>query len=147
MVNHAAEGATGEPFELMVEVGKIREFSRATFNDRQEYQDGTSTQPTFLMTALHWQHDSSDVLPLVEFDRERTLHAEQTFTFLGPPPCAGTKLRGQSRVDRIYTKEGRNGLLTFAEIVTEYHDESGQLVATARMTGVETSPSNEVEGD
>ena len=36
-------------------------------------------------------------------------------------------------------KEGRSGTLTFAVMVTEFHDRTGRHVATARLTGVETA--------
>jgi hypothetical protein len=39
----------------------------------------------------------------------------------------------------VYEKQGkRGGTMTFAVMVTEFRDESGRLVAEARMTGVET---------
>jgi hypothetical protein len=59
--------------------------------------------------------------------------------FYGPPPAAGTRLKCRSRIESIYDKEGRRGgKLTFAVMVTEFRDETGKLVAEARLTGVET---------
>jgi hypothetical protein len=73
-------------------------------------------------------------------DQRRGLHAEQEYVFHGPPPAAGTRLTGQSRVAEIYQKDGRRGgTMTFVVLVTEFRDESGRLVAEARMTGVETA--------
>jgi hypothetical protein len=46
-------------------------------------------------------------------------------------------LKGQSRVDRVYTKEGRSGTLTFVDIVTTYTDPGGRLVAESNLTSVE----------
>jgi hydroxyacyl-ACP dehydratase HTD2-like protein with hotdog domain len=82
----------------------------------------------------------SDPWTLVKMDQRRGMHAEQEYIFHGPPPKAGTKLTCQSRIDKIYEKEGRRGgNLTFVVKVTEFRDESGKLVAEARMTGVETA--------
>jgi len=68
------------------------------------------------------------------------MHAEQEYVFHGPPPRAGTTLTAQSRITEIYQKQGRRGgTLTFAVMVTEYRDETGRLVAEARLTGVETA--------
>jgi hydroxyacyl-ACP dehydratase HTD2-like protein with hotdog domain len=81
-------------------------------------------------------------------DQKRGMHAEQEYVFYGPPPRAGTRLTCQSRIAEIYEKEGRRGgTLVFAVMVTEFRDESGRLVAEARLTGVETAkPPEPVEG-
>jgi hypothetical protein len=82
--------------------------------------------------ANPWHH--------VELDQKRGLHAEQEYVFHGPPPRAGAKLVAQSRIAEVFEKEGgRGGRLTFAVMVTEFRDETGRLVAEARMTGVETA--------
>jgi hypothetical protein len=46
-------------------------------------------------------------------------------------------LIGTARIDKVYEKQSRRGTLTFVEIVTEYRDERGELVAESRLTGVE----------
>src|SRR5580658_7886815 len=75
----------------------------------------------------------------VKLDQRRGMHAEQEYVFHGPPPRAGTRLTCQSRIEDVYEKEGRRGgRLGFAVMVTEFRDEQGELVAEARMTGVET---------
>jgi hypothetical protein len=73
-------------------------------------------------------------------DVQRGLHAEEEYTFFGPPPRAGTRLTGRSRIGEIYTRQGRRGgELTFAVLHTDFHDETGRLVARSTMTGVETT--------
>lgn len=143
MANYDAVGREGVPFELDVERGKIREFARATGSNNPDYLD-SRTPPipaTFLTTQFFWQTPGSDPWAFVEFSRERGLHAEQEFTFHGPPPIAGTTLTGTSKVTNIYEKQGRRGgAMTFVEMVTEFRDEAGTLVAEAKMTGVETAP-------
>jgi hypothetical protein len=138
VVDESAAGMAGAPFQLFVETGKIREFAEATFADNPLFRTGDCSPPTFLTTAFHWQTKDSDVLPAVQLHPQRSLHAEQEFIFHGPPPCAGQHLTGVSRVDRVYRKEGRRGALTFVDLVTEYRDEAGNVVAETRLTGVET---------
>jgi hypothetical protein len=134
VVDPAAVGATGEPFVMDLEAGKVREFARAV----RSSSDGPVIPPTFLTTMSFWQAADSDPWSAVAMDQSRGLHAEQEFVFHGPPPRAGQRLIGTSRVTDVYEKRGRNGTLTFAVMVTEFRDEAGTLVATATLTGVET---------
>ena len=134
MVDPAVVGTTGEPFVMDVEAGKVREFARAV----RSSNEGPVIPPTFLTTMAFWQTDGSDPWTAVAMDQSRGLHAEQEFVFHGPPPRAGQRLVGTSRVTEVYEKQGRNGTLTFAVMVTEFRDGSGALVATATLTGVET---------
>ena len=67
----------------------------------------------------------------------RRLHAEQEFTYhrhLRP----GDILSTTSRPGKTWEKQGRSGTLVFSEFVTEYHDQGGQLVVTARNVSVVT---------
>jgi hypothetical protein len=150
MVDKAARGAAGEPFELDVERGKIRELARATFSTHPAYLEGDRPvcPPTFLTTTFHWEGPTSNPWEQVRMDPSRGLHAEQEYVFHGPPPRAGTRLTCRSRIDDIYEKEGRRGgTMTFVVMVTEFRDESGRLVAEGRLTGVETArPPTEEDG-
>jgi hypothetical protein len=83
--------------------------------------------------------DDSNPWRRVAMNQERVVHGEQEYIFHGPPPRAGTRLQCQSRIDRIFEKQGgRGGKLTFAIMVTEFRDDAGKLVAEARLTGIET---------
>ncbi len=138
MVDQAAVGRTEAPFTMDIERGKIREFARATFSTDPSYlDDERPVMPaTFLTTATFW---STDPWTGLDVDLRRALHAEQEYVFHGPPPRAGTRLTGRTRVEDVYQKQGRRGgTLTFFVLVTEFRDESGALVAEARLTGVET---------
>jgi hypothetical protein len=142
MANPGAVGTQGAPFRIDIERGKIREFALATGSTDPAYLDAERAvvQPTFLTTTFFWQTGEADPWPAVELDQRRGLHAEQEYTFFGPPPRAGTRLTCQSRISEIYTKQGRRGgELTFAVMVTDFRDETGQLVAQAKLTGVETA--------
>jgi hypothetical protein len=66
------------------------------------------------------------------------LHAEQHFTYhrhLRP----GDVLTATTRPGETWEKEGkRAGKLVFSETITEYRDQKGELVITARGVGVRT---------
>ncbi len=144
MVDKSSLGAVGEPFQMDVERGKILEFARATRTSHAAYLDGDHPviPPTFLTTMFFWEElkPGTDPWEKVKMDQRRGMHAEQEYIFHGPPPKAGTRLTCQSRIDQVYEKEGRRGgNLVFVVKVTEFRDETGKLVAEARMTGVETA--------
>jgi N-terminal half of MaoC dehydratase len=131
----------GIPFSMPVELGKIREFARATKSRNTDY-DGPSalTPPTFLMTATFWSTPGSDPTMALTRDRSHVLHGEQEFVFHGAPPRAGDVLTVTRRIDRVYEKTGaRGGVMQFVEIVTEFADGTGRLVAEARSITIETS--------
>lgn len=141
MADRSAIGATDEPFRLVVEQGKVREFARATKSDHPDYLEGETPviPPTFLTTVSFWSPKGQSVFSRVKMDLRRLLHGGQEYTFHGPPPAAGTKLTVQTRVDDIYEKVGkRGGTMTFVVTVSEFRDESGTLVAEARSTAIET---------
>ena len=141
MVDKSAIGATDEPFTMVVEYGKVREFARATKSANPGYLDVADPviPPTFLTTVSFWSPPGRSVFSKVKMDLRRLLHGGQEYTFHGPPPAAGTKLTVQTRVDDIYEKEGkRGGTMTFVVTVSEFRDKAGTLVAEARSTAIET---------
>lgn len=142
MANKNAVGTEGSPFLMDLERGKIREFAMATACTDPAYliDQNPVVQPTFLTTTFFWQTADSNPWSAVELDQQRGLHAEQEYTFFGPPPRAGTRLTCRSRISEIFTKQGkRGGEMTFAVQITDFRDETGRLVAQAKMTGVETA--------
>jgi hypothetical protein len=142
MVDRAAQGAAGEPFELDVERGKIYELARAVKAEHPAYfEKNPVAPPIFLTTTFLWESlvPGSNPWEKVAMDQRRGMHAEQEYIFHGPPPRAGARLTCTSRIESIFEKVGkRGGKMVFAVMVTEFHDEAGKLVATARLTGVET---------
>ena len=68
----------------------------------------------------------------------RGLHPEQHFEYhrhLKP----GDVLTAEMKQGKSWEKEGkRSGKLKFSEAITEYRDQNGELVITARSVGVET---------
>ena len=137
------EGRRGAPFRVVVEEGKVREFARAVKSSNPAYvADGPqATSPaTFLASSAFWQGSGASPWGNAKLNWERILHGEQEFVFPGPPPAAGTELTAEARIDRLYEKEGkRGGTMTFVEVVTEYRDAGGALVAESRSTIIETS--------
>jgi hypothetical protein len=134
-------GRAAEPFRMPVELGKIREMARATKSRHPDhFRDDAISPPTFLQTMSFWQTGASNPWQGRKRNLERILHGEQEFVFHGEPPRAGTELIGTSRIDKVYEKEGkRGGTMRFTEVVTEFRDASGVLVAESRSTTIETS--------
>jgi acyl dehydratase len=74
------------------------------------------------------------------------LHAEQHFEY-HLPVLAGDVLTATTRAGATWEKQGRRGgALHFSETITEYHNQHGQLVITARGVGVRTGQVVEQEG-
>ncbi len=70
---------------------------------------------------------------------ERILHGEQEFTFPNGPPKAGAVLTGTTSIGKQYEKEGkRGGSMKFSELITEFRDADGNVVATSKSTTIET---------
>lgn len=66
------------------------------------------------------------------------LHAEQHFEYHRHPK-PGDVLTATTKPGKTWEKEGkRSGKLKFAESVTEYRDQDGELVITAKGVGVST---------
>lgn len=66
------------------------------------------------------------------------LHAEQHYEYHRPLK-AGDVLSATTKPGESWEKQGRRGgKLSFSESVTEYRDQNGELVITARSVGVQT---------
>jgi hypothetical protein len=66
------------------------------------------------------------------------LHAEQHYEYHRHPK-PGDVLTATTAPGKTWEKEGkRSGKLVFSESVTEYRDQKGELVVTARSVGVRT---------
>ena len=135
-------GLKGDPFELVVERGKIREFAAATHSNHPAYLDGADpvVPPTFFASAAHWAPYEETLLERTGWDRRRMLHAAQEYAFPGPPPCAGARLRGRAVITEAYEKPGRRGgMLRFLVITTDFVGDRGEVVAVSKTTVVATS--------
>jgi hypothetical protein len=137
-------GRSAASFTMPIELGKVREFARATRSHDRDHMGVPGDKPiipgTFLATAALWHLPASSPWTGVDRDVQRLLHGEETYIFHGPPPRAGDVLVGTARIDKVYEKAGkRGGTMSFAETVTEFRDVEGRLVAEARTTTIETS--------
>lgn len=96
-------------------------------------------------SGLQREAPAADPAPAVEARSNRPsgaaaggLHAEQHFTY-HRPLRPGDVLTGTTKPGRTWEKEGkRAGKLVFRESITEYRDQNGELVVTARGVGVRT---------
>lgn len=140
-------GLCGPTFDVWIERGKVRELARATYSRHPAYLTALDPviSPTYLsMAGYIWgytlERPGDTVLALAGLtDSDLTLHAEDVFTFHGPPPRAGTKLLAQTKIADIVEKQGRrSGKLVFWKMLTEFRDEDGTLVAEDLTTSVET---------
>jgi acyl dehydratase len=147
-VGPGAAGAAGavpaEPFRMVVEEGKVREFARATRSRSAEYfrpRDPVSPV-TFLASCALWMGEENSAWRGVTRDFANILHGEQEFSFRGPPPAAGTELTGLQSIDRTYAKTGaRGGAMTFTEVVTRFKNPSSErTVAEMRSVSIHKHP-------
>ncbi|EKF21385.1 metal-binding domain of MaoC dehydratase family protein [Mycolicibacterium hassiacum DSM 44199] len=131
------ESEVGEPWEVVVERGKIAEFATATESGNPAYRGPDAIIPaTFLTTAARWAPPGVRVN--VGFERKRLLHGEQEYVFHGRVPKAGEVLTARERIVDRYSKPGkRGGMMRFATVVTEYRAQDGTLVAEAKATFIE----------
>ena len=144
MTNDALIGLEGPPFDVWIESGKVREFARGTYSHHSSYLETMhpTIPPTYLATAGYvWgytlERPGDTDLRRANLELAMTLHAEDEFVFHGAPPRAGGKLVARTKIEDIYEKQGaRSGRLTFWQMLTEFRDEAGLVVALDRTTSV-----------
>jgi hypothetical protein len=140
-----------------IEPGHVMMFARAIGDDNQIYFDEEYAKTTEVGTRI-----APPTFPIadVHFDPERPipgrprpeqgeggggqrrggggLHAEMTFEYKRPLRV-GETLTKKSKPGETWEREGRRGgKLTFSERISEYYDDSGELVAVAKFVGVQT---------
>jgi peroxisomal enoyl-CoA hydratase 2 len=141
---------TVEDFE--VERGKVAEFARAIHDPAEIYFDETAAEeagyetipapPTFPRTSYFPRYRPEGVDYSLGFDlgfdRARVVHGEQKYEY-NRPLYVGDVLVGDTTMEEIYQREGRNGgTMTFAVLCTEFMDEAGEHVLSAYNTRIET---------
>jgi hypothetical protein len=143
--------------QFPVEAGQILQFARAIGDNSGVYEEAMSGQtagvpapPTFVQASAHFDPD----YPLRPKPGQPWfgsgagdgfappggggLHAEQHFEY-HQPLRSGMVLTASRRDGQTWEKEGRRGgTLHFTETITEYRDDNGALVVTARAVGVRT---------
>ena len=147
-----------------VEAGHIMMFARAIGDTNPVYQDAAAAKqseaggiiapPTFAQAVAQFDpdypcaearasHGSAPARPPSGVEGKPSsggggLHAEQHFEY-HRPLRPGDVLTVETRPGKTWERESkRAGKLTFRERVTEYRDQKGELVVTARSVGVTT---------
>lgn len=133
-------GTTGPVVTMRVEAGAIRQFVEAIGDPNPLYVDpeyalttrwgGIIAPPTFLCTL----RAPLDV-PRVEYGT-MGLNGGNVFEHFGPVR-PGDVIAGQARLASVRGVEGRTGGMLVTERETRYTNQDGQLVATARGTGIQ----------
>ena len=147
-----------------VEAGHIMLFARAVGDDNKIYYDENYAKntepgaiiapPTFVQASAQFDPDyrlrPRIGQPWFGSGKEATgvtpssggggtgLHAEQHYEYHRHPK-AGDVLTATVKPGKTWEKQGRrSGKLIFTETITEYRDQKGELVVTARGVGVRT---------
>ncbi len=113
---HEFIGLSGPEFEVPIELGKMREFARATIAMLPEYLEDKRAvvPPTFLVTAAYFwgyllERPGRDRVGGGRRDKMMSLDGGQFFTFHGDLPHAGDVLTARTEVEDITLKQGRAG--------------------------------------
>ena len=141
------------PLTFPVEASHILMFARALGDENPAYRDATIAPPTFPQAVAQFDPDyhlrpkpgepwfGSAATPSTTGGPPAgsgALHAEMEFEYhrhIGP----GDVLSVATRPGREWEKSSRRaGRLQFRERITEYRDQTGALVITARNVGVVT---------
>lgn len=150
---------TVEGFE--VERGKVAEFARAIRDPADVYLDEAAARdagyetipapPTFARTARFPRYRPENVdRPLgfdLGFDPARVVHGEQEYEY-ERPLYVGDVLAGETTVEEVSRRDGGwGGTLTFGVFRTDFADETGEHVLSARNTRIETERAIEGGGE
>jgi acyl dehydratase len=118
-----------EPFRMVVEEGKIREFARATASPCAKHlqSENPVTPLTFLASHRLWMTDDRHSgWRGIHRDFRYLLHGQEEFIFHGPLPAPGTVLTVRQSIERQYDKRGRRGgTMVFTDLVTRFWTEAG----------------------
>ena len=138
---------TVEEFEI--EAGKVEEFARAVKDDDPIHRDETAATErgferipaplTFERVSMFPRYRTVEKYGIdLGFQEEYTIHGEQAYEY-ERPMMVGDVLTGETTLVDVYERDGnRGGTMTFAVLETEYTDQDGDLVLTARSTAIET---------
>ena len=144
MADDSVIGKRFPGYEFTIERGKVREFARATMTREPRLPRrprGRRSRPRGSSRPGSGRRDDlENPVASLNINLARLLHGGQEFVVLRPAADAPVPSSPPSRGSTsIYEKEGkRGGTMRFAEMVTEYRDESGKVVAESRTTMIET---------
>jgi hypothetical protein len=137
------ENLTAPSFEFPIELGAVRAFVQAMESENPAFAGAAPViPPTFLVTSHRWSTEENRIDHGIP--RARLLHGGQEFRFHGEPPRVGHTLTARQRLTERYHKQGRRGgTMEFVTVTTEFHDQSGRLVAEMSATYIGTAPKGE----
>jgi acyl dehydratase len=137
-------------FDLPVEAEKVAGFAVAVGDDNPVFFDEQAAleqgfperlaPPTFTVTQI-WAvpREEREERLGSGLDYSRVLHGEQEFVF-SRLPFVGETLRGEMRIAKDFTKEGkRGGAMRFVTYESVFRDEGGDEVLRAYYTLLETA--------
>ena len=143
MIDRRHIGHELPPFQVDVEKGRLRFFTKATGQDDPVYTDedaaraaghpGLPVPPTFFFCLEMESPNPAAVRELLGIDYRRLLHGEQGFTY-HRMAYAGDTLSFQQRIEDIYDK--KNGALEFVVRKTSVTNQRGEPVADLRCISV-----------
>lgn len=129
-------------YTFQLDYSKVQEFVRAVKANPEQHAGEDAVIPPTMLTSgrMIWEPADQSGFAKLGFDRRRILHGEEEYIFHGPLPRAGQKLTAETTVGDRFEKPGkRGGVMTFAKMITEFRDESGELIATQNSTIIETA--------
>ena len=117
-----------ESGDVLVEIerGAIRKFAEAVGDTTEACLRGEIAPPSFPTTIRI-------SIPDLTYDLARVLHAGQEYRY-ERPIRAGDRLHCRARLQDVYQREGRLGVMTFFIVDLEGRSESGEPVFTGRST-------------
>jgi acyl dehydratase len=137
-------------FELPVREEDVTEFALAVGDDNPVFFDREAAlelgfpdlvaPPTFTVRQI-WAipREEREERLGAGLDYERVLHGEQEFMY-ARLPLVGETLRGEMRIAKDFTKEGRRGgSMRFVTYESIFRDDAGDEVLRAYYTLIETS--------
>lgn len=151
-------GRTTTKGTIVVERGPVAQFAEAVTDRNPIYRDAEAAAaagfdaipvpPTFPFAMGHWgkhpedqpdddpsatgQNPMGEIIGGLMAEGGLVLHGEQEFEY-HRPLTVGMRLHEQGKVVDLYTKESKGRTMTFLVTETEYRDDDGQLVCTARF--------------
>jgi acyl dehydratase len=142
---------------IRVERGPVSNFASALKDDNPVYHDEAAANdagfdnipapPTWGFAMGHWgkfpeeqpaDDPSKDGSPMMAVmgglmaEGGLILHGEEEFEY-HKPLVVGQTLQEEGKITDFYTKESSSATMTFLVTETEYRDDDGDLVLTARM--------------
>jgi acyl dehydratase len=136
-----------EPFRMVVEEGKVREFARATASPYAEHlrAENPVAPLTFLASHRLWMTDDRNSgWHGIHRDFRYLLHGQEEFVFRGPAPTPGAVLTVCQGIERQHEKQGRRGgTMLFTDLVTRFWmagSEDGPPVVEERSVLILTEP-------